>query len=107
MGIVTHGNGYGNTVGYPTLNVASDLKDGVYYGTVSMQKEDITEEGYALMSVIKGLAEIHVIGIPDEDYYNWEVDILSATEIAKEVVINAAMHLYSDEIIERLGVKYE
>ena len=101
--VVLKGRGYAGPKGYPTLNVYMDINDGIYYCKVHVDK-DIE---YGLMSVINKNAEIHLLYAEDKDYYDMAVTVTDMKVIDKELIINAAMHLYGEDIIYRLGSQYE
>ena len=82
------------------MNVIVDMEDGIYYCQVF--------GNYALMSVVDTHAEIHILNHEDKDYYGMDIIIENPVKIHKDLIINAAMHLYEGEILHKLGViQYE
>tara|TARA_R110002074_G_scaffold110865_1_gene238437 strand:- start:373 stop:549 length:177 start_codon:yes stop_codon:yes gene_type:complete len=58
------------------------------------------------MSVVDRLGEIHLLGF-DKECYGESIEIVDKTMINKDLIIDAAMHLYSKDIINLLEETYE
>lgn len=79
-GVVTHFQGNGRRLGYPTANikVPTDLEDGVYFGFADL---DSFENHPALIFIGVPVTmgdrdrrvEAYLLDIPDKDYYDLEL----------------------------------
>ena len=81
-GVVTPFNRLGRSLGYPTANVNAnqDLKDGVYFGyaTLGRFKDNPAMIFIGTPTVPANCVrrvEAHLLGIPDQDYYDQEISI--------------------------------
>ncbi len=75
-GTATQFKGNGRQLGYPTANITAetDTKDGVYFGFADLGKfrhhPSLVFVGIpTTMGDTDRRVEIHLLGIPDEDYY--------------------------------------
>jgi riboflavin kinase/FMN adenylyltransferase len=79
-GIVTKYKGNGRKLGYPTanLNVATDLKDGVYFGYADLADYK-NQPALIFVGVPTTVGdtdhriEVHLLDIDDRDYYGLEI----------------------------------
>lgn len=79
-GVVTHFQGNGRKLGYPTANIKipTDLQDGVYFGFADL---DGFKNQPALVFIgvpttvgdQERRVEAHLLDIPDQDYYDQEI----------------------------------
>ncbi len=79
-GVVTKYKGNGRKLGYPTANFTSDLdiKDGVYFGYADLKDYQhhpalIFVGVPTTMGDTERRVEVHLLGIPDVDYYGEKV----------------------------------
>jgi len=100
--IVTKGNGISAGKGYPTINIYTDFDNGIYHCQCSV----LDSLYYGIMSVVDRLGEIHLLGF-DKECYGESIEIVDKTMINKDLIIDAAMHLYSKDIINLLEETYE
>lgn len=100
--IVIKGFGVSGSKGYPTANIYADFDDGIYHCRCAV----LNDTYYGIMSAIKGVGEIHLLGF-DRECHGEEIEIINKTIIDKDLIINAAMHLYSKDIISLLEETYE
>ena len=79
-GVVTEYKGNGRKLGYPTANfsVDEDVKDGVYFGysdlmTYKNHPALIFVGIPTTMGDTERRVEVHLLGIPDQDYYGQKI----------------------------------
>lgn len=79
-GIVTRFKGNGRKLGYPTANLTTntDLKDGIYFGYANLagflrQPSLVFIGTPTTMGDTERRLEVHLLDIPDEDYYDQEL----------------------------------
>jgi FAD synthase len=77
QGTITRFNGNGRRLGYPTANIMTDTsaKDGVYFGFADLagfkHHPSLIFIGVpTTMGDTERRAEVHLLDIPDEDYYD-------------------------------------
>lgn len=82
QGTVTRFKGNGRKLGYPTANIttATDARDGVYFGFADLngfaKRPSLIFIGVpTTMGDTERRVEIHLLDIPDEDYYDQPLSV--------------------------------
>lgn len=100
--IVIKGNGISAGKGYPTINIDTSFDNGIYHCKCLI----LDNTYYGIMSVVDGIGEIHLLEF-NKECYGELIEVVDKTMINKDLIINAAMHLYDREIISLLEETYE